>query len=91
MVQFTLAPREGRDACYQTTDAAVPAPADSTTERQSSTEDNVAAAEAAVAVEVVATAVEEATDMSPCLTTLPPVVHPRTTRPAAASTVAGEE
>ncbi len=58
----------------------------------------MAAAEAAVAIEAAATAAEEAADtVALCrlgrgsLTTLPPVVRPRTTRPAGASTVAGEE
>ncbi len=56
------------------------------------------AAEAAVAIEAAATAAEEAADtVTLCqlgrgsLTTLPPVVPPRATRPAVALTVAGEE
>jgi hypothetical protein len=58
----------------------------------------VVVAEAAMAIEAATTAAEEAADtVALCrlrrgsLTTLPPVVHPITTRPAAASTVVGEE
>jgi hypothetical protein len=67
-------------------------------ERYSSTDGSVVVADAAVAIEAAATvALEVADTVAICqlgrgsLTTLPPVVHPRTTRPAAASAAAGEE